>query len=239
MTDVCEQCGNKYESIGTHWSMNPSCSHPSFTQHQREIITGLLMGDGCIDTCNKHPRLDVRMISENYLEYVASEFGVLGGEVRLSKTAEESAQQVRDGGLRPNADADNYSDVYAWQSMAHPELQSFADWYSSGEKVWPEDIELTPTVLKHWYCGDGYWNNNRSQNRISIAMSNEINNRNKVDELFENVGLPKPSNYSISERKNGGFKCDAVFTVTQSRELWEYMGKPLPDFKYKWPNQYH
>jgi len=196
------------------------------------------MGDGCIHTGSKNPYLLVKMISPNYLEYVADKFGVLGSDVSLKHTEAESARRNRDSGFSPNAKAENYSDKYKWQSICHPELQEFADWYSSGEKVWPDDIELTPTVLKHWYCGDGYWNNSGTNNRIKIAMANEIDNTDKVDQMFRNIGLPVPSNYAISERNNGSKKCDAEFTVEQSKELWEYMGEPLPDFEYKWPCEF-
>jgi len=233
MTDICNQCGNKYQCVGTHWSKSSSCSHLNLTDHQKEIITGILMGDGSIDTTNKNPRLEVEMISPNYLEYIADEFGILGGEVSLTKTAAESAKQVKNREFGPNAKAENYSDVYRWQSMSHPDLQKFANWYSSGKKVWPADIQLTPTVLKHWYCGDGNWNNSGSNNIIRVGMANEVDNRDKVDQMFRNVGLPAPSNYAISENH-----CDATFTVEQSEELWKYMGEPLPDFEYKWPNRY-
>jgi len=239
MGNVCKQCGNEYQRIGQHWSKGSSCSHPNFTDHQKEIITGLLMGDGCIHTGNKNPYLLVKMISPNYLEYIADEFGVLGSEVTLTKTAAESAKHNRDSGFSPNAKEQNYSDLYVWQSMSHPKLQKFADWYSSGKKVWPADVELTPTVLKHWYCGDGHWANSGTNNRIQIAMANEVDNTDKVDQMFRNVGLPVPNNYAISERKDGSGRCNAEFTVAQSKELWEYMGEPLPDFEYKWPDRYY
>jgi len=237
MGDVCQQCGNEYQRIAQHWSKGSSCSFPSFTDHQQEIITGLLMGDGCVNT-GSNPRIIVQMISPNYLEYITEKFGVLGNDVSLYKTAEESAKENRDSGFQPNAKEENYSDIYWWQSMCHPELQKFADWYRSGKKVWPAGIELTPTVLKHWYCGDGNWDNYDSHNRIRIAMANEIDNTNKVDQMFRNVGLPAPSNYTISERKDGSKKCSATFTVEQSQQLWEYMGRPLPDFEYKWPREF-
>jgi len=239
MGDVCQQCGNEYQRIGIHWGHpNSLCDFPSFTDLQREIITGLLMGDGYISTANKNPHIQAKMISPNYLEYIADEFGVLGSEVSLKHTAAESAKHNRDSGFSPNAEAENYSDLYVWCSMSHPELQEFADWYSSGKKVWPEDIQLTPTVLKHWYCGDGCWDNSGSNNYIQISMANEKDNTDKVDQMFRSVRLPTPNNYNISERKDGSKICDALFTVEQSKELWEYMGEPLPDFEYKWPNRY-
>jgi len=64
-------------------------------------------------------------------------------------------------------------------------------------------------------------------------MANEVNNTDKVNQLFENAGLLSPSNYDISENN-----CIAEFTVDQSKELWQYMGEPLPDFEYKWPEEY-
>lgn len=235
MSKVCNQCGNEYQRIGSHWVQSSSCSHKGFTDYQREIITGILMGDGYIDSVNRNPRLQVGMISPNYLQYVADKFGVLGGSVTIQKTAAESAEKNRETGFRPNAKKENYSDVYIWRSIRHPELHEFAEWYDSGEKVWPEDIELTPTVLKHWYCGDGNWDNHGTNNRIRIEMANEINQKEKVSQLFERVGLPSPSNYTICEREDGRKDCTAQFTADQSKELWEYMGDPLPDFEYKWP----
>jgi len=240
MPKVCNQCGNEYQKIGNHWVQNSSCSHKKFTDYQREIITGLLMGDGWVgNSSGENPQLQVEMTSPNYLQYIADKFGILGSGVRLTKTAAESAENARQSGANPNSREENYSDKYRWVSISHPELHEFNDWYGSGEKVWPKDIQLTPTVLKHWYCGDGYWRNLQSQNCIEISMSNEVESTRKVSRMFEDAGLPSPSNYVIFERKDGRKDCDAQFTVDQSKELWEYMGEPLPDFEYKWPQGYY
>jgi len=240
MTDVCSQCGNEYKRIGTHWSSSKSCNHPSFSKEQLEIITGLLMGDGWIESIDKrNPALRSEMISKKYLQYVDKKLGIFGNGVKLLKTAEESAQDARNRNFSPGAKKENYSDVYYWSSMNHPELQRFSDWYSTGGKVWPENIELTPIVLKHWYCGDGHWSNVSSCNNIVISMSKEVNNTEKVNKMFEESNLPSPSNYNISKRKGDGVKCNAQFTVEQSEELWKYMGEPLPDFEYKWPQGYY
>lgn len=198
------------------------------------------MGDGCVNKQAKNPHIMCGMVSQNYLKYIDNIFGCLGNGVSLHKTAKESAKQCKNRGFSPNAKEENYSDIYQWRSRSHPKLQKFADWYSTGKKVWPKDIKLTPTVLKHWYCGDGHWKNKDGDNYIIISMSNEVENQHKIDKMFENVGLPTPSNYNISkQQKSNNKKCDAKWTVDQSKELWDYMGKPLPDFYYKWPEQYH
>ncbi len=226
----CTQCENKFSRIGTHWVQSDKCTHPELTQYQEEIVVGLLMGDGCIQKAHKNPRLVVNMVSPNYLQYLDDIFGSRSTGVTLRRTAEENAKQNRDSGCNKDAKAENYSDLYYWQTRNLPELSKFTEWYETGEKVWPDDIELTPITLKHWYCGDGHYNNSFTQNCIKISMSNEVENTEKVDKMFKRSGLPVPSNYNTS-----GDMCDAQFTVSQSRELLDYMGESLPDFEYKWP----
>lgn len=98
---------------------------------------------------------------------------------------------------------------------------------------------MTPIVLKHWYVGDGHFSDKNGDHRIMIAMSNEVENTDKVDNYFKQMNLPTPSNYNIQEQsKSENKRCIAVFTRSATEELWEYMGDPLPDFEYKWPEEY-
>lgn len=236
--DTCHQCGNGYENIGMHWSKS-SCEYPNFTNQEEEIITGLLMGDGSVVRCGGcNPRLSVGMIMPNYLKYLDNIFGILGNGVSLKESAKQSANESKRRGFSSIATEENYSDVYEWRTMNHPQLEKYRQWYSNGKKVWPEDIKLTPTVLKHWFCGDGSRIDNGNSEHISIAMSNEVDNLEKVETILQQSNLPKPSNWNIHKRKTGGKICEAVFSVSQSYELWEYMGEPLPDFEYKWPEEY-
>jgi hypothetical protein len=230
----CPECGDEYSKLALHWYNSPS-HRPELTEKEKEITTGLLMGDGWIETVSENCYLKTEMISPNYLEYLDNIFGCLGCGVRLEKTAAKSAEDSRNSGFRPNAKEENYSDLHAWQTRCHPKFNEFREWYSSGEKVWPEDIKLTPTVLKHWYVGDGSYN--KRNKTISIAMANEVENTEKISEYFTNIELPKPSNYVIRDRKYGK-TCEAQWTVEDSYTLWEYMGDTLPDFEYKWPKEY-
>ena len=228
----CPECGGEYKSLGNHWQHFPS-HRPELTQKQLEITTGLLMGDGSINGGSKNCYLKVTMISPKYLELLDDIFASLGCGVGLKQNAAESAKNARNTGFDTNAKEQNYSDLYRLRTRLHPKFNEFREWYETGQKVWPKDIELTPTVLKHWYVGDGHYHKSGSHERIRISMSNEANNTEKVTQYFANVGLPEPSNYD--EKKNN---CTARWTVEDSHTLWDYMGEPLPDFEYKWPEEY-
>jgi len=228
------ECDRSFERLGKHWSGSPS-HRPSLTRKMHEITTGLLMGDGSMNWDQNNPRLTVTMTNKEYLEYVDDIFNEMTTGVSLYKTAAESAKRSRERGFSENAKEENYSDLYRMRSRRHPEFSEYVDWYSTGEKVWPSDICLTPVVLKHWYCGDGSYQN-KDSDRITIAMANERDNREKVENMFKKVGLPVPSNWDVRKRKTGRYDCNIYWTQKETRILFQYMGAPLPGFEYKWPN---
>jgi len=237
MSKICEECGDSFKSIGQHWAKS-SCNYKSFTDKQIKIITGLLMGDGCINKFSKgNPRLKCCTISKNYLKYLDSEFANLVNGVRLDRTAKDKAEENRRSGFGESAKEENYSELYEWNTVCHPELERFVEWYSSGKKQWPEEIKLTPITLKHWYCGDGSYHNSSTNNYITIAISNEYKNTDKISKMFERVNLPVPDRYSSYENTYGTIDCELAFSTKNSKIIWEYMGKPLPDFEYKWPKK--
>jgi len=189
--------------------------------------------------------MQTNMITEEYLEYLNEIFEKFGTYVYLVKTAEELAQRNRDSGFQEDARAKNYSDQFHWRTISHPIISELTSWYDTGKKVWPNDIELTPTVLKHWFVGDGSFNDNQTSKYIQISLANEADNEDKVGSYFKNVGLPRPNRWHTYERKrgDGSVSCDAVWNKSESEELWEYMlsdghGIP-PGFEYKWPVEYH
>lgn len=237
MSDVCRECGRGFDQIGHHWS-HPSvdCEPPELTVTQREIITGLLMGDGTCILPDKTPYVECGTTTRKYLEFLDEMFPLYGQGVRLQMTAENVASQSRKTGFLPDAKAENCSDVYRWRTKSAETFFEFRNWYSSGQKIFPEDIDLTPTVLKHWYCGDGNLNMGR---RLRIYSSNESDNQDKINRYFENAGLPLPNR--VHTYQSGYSDSDTNMIVwgrQRSKELFEYMGEPLPGFEYKWPEQY-
>lgn len=234
----CPQCGKTFERIGQHWNASSSCAYPSFSQQQKEIIVGLLMGDGTMG--NHHTQnnsyLRVQMVKQTFLCYLQEQFGILGSSVILSRTATEGALENSIRGFQDNADPSQYHDLYDWRTISHPALNQFDSWYDDTNKSWPNDTNLTPTTLKYYYVCDG--STRTDQPIIRISMSNERKNKDKVDSLFSKSGLPRPHRWNEQENQHGVMKCDAVWNVEQSKKIWNYMGPPLPGFEYKWPQNY-
>jgi hypothetical protein len=232
MSYECPDCGDEFSRLGQHWAMG-LCQPPELSDYQKEVLTGLLMGDGTVSQSAKGTvRIEANMVSDKYLMYLDDQFPVYGRGVRRVYTAEENAKRDRESGFNETATSDNYSDTYRWSTMMAPVFNEYADWYESGKKVWP-NTEFTSTILKHLYCCDGYRHDSSSHDNIIISMNNEVSNTEKVESMFSRAGLPVPS-WQIYE-KNGRTDCSARFTKDESQQLWEYMGEPLPGFEYKWP----
>lgn len=212
MSRKCPDCGNDYSVLGIHLSRS-ECEYTSITDYQKQVITGLLMGDGCIMKGDKNHALSVRVIKREYLEYIDNLFPFYGMGVSLEREAKN----------------DNYNDLYAWRTMRCPEISEFRSWYSSGKKIFPEEIDLTPGVLKHWYVCDGSYCNNNTSNHIQISSENEKDNKDKIEKYFAD---------SVGVEINSWYGHNFKFTVDDSHELFEYMGSPLPGFEYKWPQSY-
>lgn len=224
MSNKCPGCGNEYERLSQHWFGSPS-HRPSLSHLQRCVIDGVLMGDGCISSSSKNPRLVVNMTNREYLEYLDSIFGILSTGVKKSKSAKQSAADARRGGFAPDADGESYSDQYTLRTRTVPELHGWRMWYDSGEKVIPESMTLTPETLTHWYVCDGSLHTSGGRG-LSIHTKNEIDNVGKLSRIFTRQGLPGPD--SVYEHAIAWFG-------DNSDELFEFMGGEVPGYGYKFP----
>jgi len=232
----CKQCGNNYKNISLHWNKS-SCNYPEISEKQKEIITGVLMGDGYINKAG-NPSICVTNTNRKYLEYLDSELTFLSSKISRKATAEESARHARKTGLSENASEENYSDLYVLNGRKHPELSNFEKWYESGEKKFPE-IKLTPKILKHWFCCDGTWHNTNNNNYIAIGLSNERAEKEKVGKMFDSTPV-EIARWNEHKRKNGAGKVNCIieFSVEDSKKVWKWMGNPPKGFEYKWPDKY-
>lgn len=223
-TDICPTCGNEYKNLSMHWNQFSSCNFPKLTDNQKDIVTGVLMGDGCVSRPGKNPLLSVVMINKDYLDHLDNVLGVYGKGVIKKMSASESAESNRNSGFRPNAKSENYSSIYSLNTRTSPEFEEFKNWYNTGEKVFPNTLKLNETIIKHWYVCDGTYANYGGKDRIEIAASNEIDRFDNIIRMFDNIGF---------EARTSGKTI--YFSNSESKMLFNYMGKALPGFEYKWP----
>lgn len=225
----CRSCGEVFSNICSHWAQS-NCKYPDLSKEQKEVLTGALMGDGYIDHQNGcNPFFECQSTTKEYLKYFDNIFGKLSNGISVFRTQKESYESAINSSSYFIGNKDNYSTVYRFRTKTNPKFKEFSNWYSSGSKVWPNNINLTPTILKNWYCCDGHFSNKNSNRQLIISAENEIGNIEKIERIFSESRLPKPNSYSSG---------NLVWNVEGSEKLFKYMGSPLPGFNYKWPNNY-
>jgi hypothetical protein len=164
------------------------------------------MGDGCIGNRGNNPRCKISMVTKPYILYLQRKLSPFSSDIYEPPIRDEKHQQQ-----------------YNIRTIVHPELEKYSNWYSSGQKVYPKKLNITPSVLRHWYVTDGgiYGEHNYPQ----IRCWKERKNIEKVEEYFEDTPL------------NSSFSSGTLRFPSSKKEFFEYIGwEPLPGFEYKWPN---
>lgn len=150
--------------------------------------------------------------------------GYLTTGVRFVHTAEQLAKSNRKSGFSPTAEAENYHDTCVVRTRAHRYFNELRKWYVSGRKRFPDDIELTPRIVRLWYASDSYLDVGRwGRPRIEIKAQNE---RERADFL---VSLFKTHGFTPTYKRN-----ELRFTCDDTERLVDWMGDPPPRFEYKW-----
>lgn len=209
----CHSCGEEFSYLAQHWRQS-NCPYPEITKRQREIITGVLMGDGWIDRTSRNPGFCVTMTNLPFLQWLSDELGDLVGEPSADET-------------RNSKKGDSEKHVFEMMGKKHPGLGEFRDWYASGRKLFPESLTLTPLIASMWYCCDGRlgWSENSARPYVEIAAYKERERTAYITSLFREQGFEVRS---INEM--GCIR----FLTDESMRLLQWMEGPPPGFEYKW-----
>jgi hypothetical protein len=117
----------------------------NFSEAQKNIIEGLLLGDGCIRRRGKTANLCLTTVEKEYADYIST---VLPLEFLI--VTEQACKRV----IRHKEY--NCRESYRAHSKTDISLNEFREkWYSNKIKIIPEDLILTPISVKHWFYGDG------------------------------------------------------------------------------------
>ncbi len=124
---ICRQCSQQFQSLARHWSQSQQCEFRSFSDHQREIVRGLLLGDGSLES-NDLTYLRCGSKRQRHIEWLADELGWLARGVTYDS-----------------------SDTYRLRTMSHPNLGRYWTWMEAPSTGYT----LTPTAARVWYACDG------------------------------------------------------------------------------------
>lgn len=163
--EKCHDCGEAFKRAGTHWARS-GCSYPEYTTCQKEIVRGLLLGDGRMD----HGGIEIGSTSLKFLEWVAYEMGF--------ECKNPSFVHVTDAG----------SDYYALRIRKHPYIERFADWAGIPSNSYPPEIRVTPLVMAVWYAGDGYYHPETKCAEIGVTATS-AGRESVLDGYLKQVGL--------------------------------------------------
>jgi transcriptional regulator with XRE-family HTH domain len=190
--------------------------YPPISHAQSELLTGALMGDASVSETEGNPKFVLHNTNRKYLNWFYDQTSNILNEPHLVRTAKEQAERM-------NGSVENYNDYYAICG-SHPDFNVFREWYSSGQKRFPSDLELTRHILKMWYVCDGTLSSaDNGRPHVEIAVSNEMDREDYLISLFDNLEFtPSLSYWTL------------YFGVDDSEKFLDWLSDPIPGFEYKW-----
>lgn len=225
---TCPSCDEKYIRLGQHWAMSGTCSYPAIPNSWKEILIGILMGDGTIHKppSAKNVQVQITSINKSFLKWLDEKLSWLSNGASLRRTAMEIREENRKSKYERFASLDyEIRDQYDLTTTRHPELNRFADWYTGEQKRFPEGIRLSSRILKFWYVCDGHliWGNKgHTRPQVWISANNEADRPEYVKSLFGST--------PIDPKFNEG---RLMLTSDESEWFFDYVGEPPSGFEYK------
>lgn len=196
-------------------------NHVELTTDLQSLFDGLLLGDGCIVPSNMnqpeyshsawYSHADKH---KEYIKWLASELAKHNISVRTT---------VRNG-------------YPLLQSLCYRELFSLRQmWYPQGFKKVPLDLELTPSILRNWYIGDGNFrkgkNHTKKSERVMIAIFFDDRGKSLLSARLHELGI---SNTIIPE--------GIYIRAKTRRTFFQYILSDNPYipscYLYKFPEEY-
>lgn len=128
------------------------------SEHGLEVMVGEMLGDGGLTAKSVYSaEFAARSNKKRHRDWLAK---ILDNEGFAIRTEHQQNEAVVGSGMR--------YDSYRVRTLYYPCLKNVYDaWYtgptnsdtggSNPSKRVPEDVEITPTVLLHWWLGDGSW----------------------------------------------------------------------------------
>lgn len=193
-----------------------------FTQNFKDLLTGLLLGDGGLRLVPKgiNPYFQYTDKHKEVIEYIISLFvenNIKCGQIQINKQ----------------------SGCYAFQSETRPEFlelynlfypKEIMDTQTQCRKILP-NIELNQTILLWWYIGDGGIKKQSGTLNNAAAITCKHLNPFVLEWFRNNIDV----NITTHCDKRGNMSYKYYFNNKSFNKLLDYIGKcPIFCYEYKW-----
>jgi hypothetical protein len=182
----------------------------------REIINGELLGDGHIRQFESGSCMYAHFSKhEQYLEWLSQKLLKVGFSTKITS-------QIHDR-------AGKQHKVYRLRTKADSRLEAIHNnWYNSEVKSIPDELKLTPLILRQWYIGDGTGFIGTQQNQVKLTSQLTEKEGTQMVTQLDDKGI------TASQQANGSL----YIWKNSHNQFFEYMAE-LPQelnkcFGYKW-----
>lgn len=195
---------------------------------EKQILIGELLGDGCLykdKRCNN---------SKPYFRYTTKHLDYLYFLKKVLPSVSWGTIKKREH-KKINKDG-GHSIHYELFSHVSDEFEYFYNmFYLDCKKILPDNLLITPTILRHWYIGDGtfgYFSTGRNRRSWQMSIYSCCFENDKLNEIvieqLKNVGI----NAGITRQK----KYYRIRVSSYSIEnFFKYIGEcPVDCYSYKW-----
>jgi len=223
--EPCSVCGDEFINMGQHWK-STQCEYPELSDKQEDMLRGMLMSDGTVQF-GENNNLKITLTEYEFLEWFSDELDCIcpSRYPTVHRTSEEAKENTVDYFGEEAVDMDSeYNEQYLLLTRSHPFLNEFDNWYVPEKRYPLDDLELTASMAKMWYCGDGSLHSHHSGERAEITCSNEQNRLDKVAYLIREQG------FDVYLMSKGAIQ----ITSGDTPRFLDWMGDPPPGFEYKW-----
>lgn len=193
-------------------------NHIDINSELYELITGEMLGDGCLKSIGKSAYFSYGTSNEVYRDFLMNRLNDLGLEL---------------GGTwdYPNSISDAYH-LYGFYTKSYVELLDvYKQWYTDKpKKKILADVKLTPNIVKHWYVGDGTLDHDQVKDKYRIYIFTCIFSPEENQILADKLSLLGMPTRVGHVRQYPCLRVSSMATM----EFLAYIGDPVPGYEYKW-----
>lgn len=193
------------------------------TDEQKEILIGLMLGDGCLETQNKGRtfRLKIEQ-SLNHQAYVRHLYDLFEEWVL---TPPQVKEKVSKGSQSQNL---------AFQTVGHEAFRFFAhQFYKDGKKTVPKLIHrwLTPKAVAYWFMDDG---SIKSKESKAVIFNTHCFGSSEIELLIKVLHETYHLQAKLRKQKDGS----QIYVSGTSYETFAELISPylIEEMKYKLPS---